>query len=323
MRGKLISLLSPKMHSEVLTGRTNHEAALRYTEMIGQRVSPQLVNYWRRIFIDNDGRKSKLDASIRETRKIRVPSPLDDGQHATVQEIAHRILVIPDLHAPYHHPDALEFLRYVTAAYDPDITVCLGDETDGHGISFHDSDPNLDSAGVELEKAKEFLHKLHELIPVMRICHSNHGSLVYRRAKVAGLPAQMIKTYREILFPDRDASGWEWDYSFRIPTASGDVLFKHAASGPALADAAHNRANLVAGHLHGKFQIEYGASSACLYWAAQAGCLIDKDSMAYAYGKEHKYKPIIGCMVILDGLPLLVPMVLNSEGRWIGPRGEV
>lgn len=45
------------------------------------------------------------------------------------------------------------FLRHVRDTYGPDMVVNMGDETDGHAISFHDSDPNLDSAGVELEKA--------------------------------------------------------------------------------------------------------------------------------------------------------------------------
>jgi hypothetical protein len=29
-------------------------------------------------------------------------------------------------------------------------------------------------------------------------------------------------------------------------------------------------------------------------------------------------RPIIGCAVIINGLPKLIPMVLNKSGRWIG-----
>ena len=317
MRGKLISRLTKDSHTAILTAYPkDSDASRQYSIRLKLPVSPQLVRYWRKIFIENGGSKAKADVAIKDNLTLRDAVPTDDGELPAVD--GSTILVIPDLHAPYHHKDTLAFLIAVAAKYRPTAVVSLGDETDGHAISFHDSDPNLDSAGVELEKAKEFLQELHSVFPVMRICHSNHGSLVYRRAKVAGIPAQMLKSYREILFEDKPAHGWVWDYSFRIPTAQGDVLFKHQASGDALADAAHNRANLVAGHLHGKYFVEYGASSACLYWAAQVGCLIDKDSMAYAYGKEHKYKPIIGCMIIQQGLPLLVPMVLNSQGRWVG-----
>ena len=40
--------------------------------------------------------------------------------------------------------------------------------------------------------------------------------------------------------------------------------------------------------------------------------------MAFAYGKHTLKKPIIGCSVILDGRPMLIPMVLDYNGRWIG-----
>jgi len=32
--------------------------------------------------------------------------------------------------------------------------------------------------------------------------------------------------------------------------------------------------------------------------------------------KTQKSRPIIGCGVILNGLPKLLPMVLNKGGRW-------
>lgn len=196
---------------------------------------------------------------------------------------------------------------------------CVNGNCDNHAISFHDSDPNLDSAGVELEKAKVFIQQLHAMFPVMRICHSNHGSLVYRKAHAHGLPAQLIKSYREILFPQGGGEQWEWRDQFKLKLPNGDkVLFKHETAGDPLSDAAHNRCNLVTGHLHGKFSINSAASSEAYYWAASAGCLIDKDSTAFAYGKNHKLKPIIGCLVIKDSLPILVPMRLNEDGEWNG-----
>lgn len=292
----------------------------------GTVVTPQLCRYWAKQF---DKRKKNGDTymtltvanrELKETRKLRQPSRYEDLALDELPDRKHKcILVIPDQHAPYHHKDTLEFLAAVAAKYKPDTVVNLGDELDNHAISFHDSDPNLDSAGVELEKAKVFIHKLHAMFPVMRICHSNHGSLVYRKAHAHGLPAQLIKTYREVLFPQGGGEQWEWRDQFKLKLPNGDkVLFKHEPSGDPLADAAHNRCNLVTGHLHGKFSINSAASSEAYYWAAGAGCLIDKDSMAFAYGKNHKNKPIIGCLVIKDSLPILVPMRLNEGGEWNG-----
>ncbi|MCK8363719.1 metallophosphoesterase, partial [Erwinia amylovora] len=62
------------------------------------------------------------------------------------------ILVVSDLHAPFNHPDSVAFLKAIKAKYKPTRVILTGDEVDFHAISFHDSDPDLDSAGKELEK---------------------------------------------------------------------------------------------------------------------------------------------------------------------------
>jgi hypothetical protein len=46
------------------------------------------------------------------------------------------------------------------------------------------------------------------------------------------------------------------------------------------------------------------------------GCLVDKDSMALAYSRVFKDRPIIGCGIIIDGLPKLLPMQLSKGGKW-------
>lgn len=292
----------------------------------GTTVSPELCRYWALQFkIKNKSGKTyktltKANESIRSNVKLREPSRYDDFCTVPQPESDNNsVLVIPDLHAPYHHPDTLDFLYAVSQAYDCDTVISLGDEADKHGLSFHDSDPNLDSAGMELEKTRKFLACLEQMFPYLRICHSNHGSLVYRRAASHGIPVQYLRTYREALFPDGQGQGWDWQYNHKLTLPNGSkVLFKHQPNGTPIATAAHEGINVVTGHLHGKLDVEYAASSERLYWGVSSGCLIDKDSLAFAYGKEFKLKPILGCTVIMDSLPHLVPMRLNGAGRWIG-----
>lgn len=318
---KLMSLLTKEQHIEILSRhRNNEEAARVYTAATGKEVSRQLVRYWRMVYL-SVGSKAKADRELANERVLRKPEPGDDlGADCTVPEVAKRILVIGDLHYPYQHPDVIPFLTHLKEEYSPDLIVQIGDETDGHAISFHDSDPNLDSAGVELEKAKVGLAELHSLFPHMLVCHSNHGSLIYRRAKAHGLPVQYIKSYREILFPQHQAPGWSWAFNWKINTPQGDVLFRHQTTGHVLDAAAAEGCHLVVGHEHGKFGAQWGATSMRLFYGAYTGCLIDKDSMAFAYGKVYPRKPIIGALVIVDGVPVNIPMVLGEDGRWIGPQ---
>lgn len=318
MRGKLMRLFTQGQHEAILNSNPlDADAAKAYALVAGETITPQNVRYWRKLFVDNAGNMAKTDRELKEDRKVRQPEPCkSDVSHP--KKVYRCILHIPDQHAPYQHQDAIPFLMKVSMRYKPDLIVNAGDELDFHAMSFHDSDPNLDSAGAELEKGKEWLHQLHKLFPDMLICDSNHGSMAFRRAKAHGLPVQLIKSYREVVFPDGGGEGWHWAESWRVKTRLGDVLFKHQASGSILADAAHNACNLMVGHNHGNYSVEYTASSSHLYWGAFGGCLIDKDSYAFAYGKHSLRKPVIGCTVILDGRPMLIPMVLNKDGRWNG-----
>lgn len=142
---------------------------------------------------------------------------------------------------------------------------------------------------------------------------------MYRRAKAHGLPVQFIKKYRDILFPEHGAPGWSWADAWVLSTPLGPVRFQHQVSGDFMLNASHERTSLVLGHEHGRFEVQYAASSNALYFGAYAGCLIDRKSMAFAYGKLTRRKPILGCMVITDGCPQLIPMLLSEENRWVGP----
>lgn len=307
------------------------DAAWELSQLDRGDVSPQLLRYWRRHLeevLKKNGEPyigtTVLDRKIRnEEIKVRKRDITDDDkQDFTQPEDNRRVLILNDTHAPYVHPDAIPFLKELNERFM--FTRCLhgGDETDQHALSFHDSDPNLDSAGVELHKARLFMKELHSLFPIMDICHSNHGSLVYRRALKAGMPVEMIKSYRDILFPDGGGEGWSWHECIRFTLPNGeDCIVKHEAPGSLLANAAHERANFIQAHRHSKWILEGNSSDAALYWGMLPGCLIDRKSRAFDYGKLNLKRPAIGVGVIINSLPILIPMPLDSHGRWNGTIG--
>ena len=81
------------------------------------------------------------------------------------KKIYKSICVLSDMHHPYAHPDLIPFLNAVKKKYKPDKIICIGDEADFHDASFHDSNPDLDSAGVELDKAIISLKEVYKLFP--------------------------------------------------------------------------------------------------------------------------------------------------------------
>lgn len=78
--------------------------------------------------------------------------------------------------------------------------------------------------------------------------------------------------------------------------------------------------SLVQGHHHSMFELRYWSAGNGLHFAVTSGCLIDDVSMAFEYNKLQVKRPIMGVTFIENSMPHLIPMALDSEGRWIGTR---
>jgi hypothetical protein len=227
-----------------------------------------------------------------------------------------RILIIPDLHSPFMHPDTWQFLKALKKKFNPDRVICLGDEVDYHALSYHESDPDLDSAGPELEKAIAFLQPLYKLFPKMDLLESNHGSLVYRKARTAGIPRRALKNYRDIL---KAPPTWHWHFDLRVRMSNGQELYLHHGKSSKAGELAKAEGCCsIQGHYHTRYQIHYWRNSRGLFWDMHCGYLGHHDSLAFAYDKSNLPKGIVGAAMVLDGHPLLTPMILNKDGRWTG-----
>lgn len=226
------------------------------------------------------------------------------------------VLLISDLHLPYEHQDSFKFLRALKKKYAPDKVASVGDEVDGHSISFHDKSPELLSPKDELEDAIKKMKTLYDIFPEMDIVESNHGSLVYRKARYAGLPARVIKSYNDILEAPKE---YKWHSELIIPLSDGtDVYICHGKTSDSTRLSKSMGMHSVQGHFHEKFKVEYYSTPVGLFWGATIGCLIDDESLAYSYNKLNVHRPVIGCAIILHGHIKLLPMVLDSNKRWNG-----
>ena len=219
-----------------------------------------------------------------------------------------RILVISDMHIPYHHENLLPFLKSLKMRYDPTRIICVGDELDKHAMSFHDSDPDLPSAGDELKRALPVIAQLKELFPVMDLIDSNHGSMVYRKSKAHGIPRSYIRSYNEVLGVDE---GWKWHNDLTITLPDGQkVYFHHGKSADAVKTSQAMSMSHCCGHFHESFGVRYWANPNGLFWAINSGCLINDKALAFSYNNVNLKRPIIGTSLIIDGYPVLEPMPL-------------
>lgn len=241
-----------------------------------------------------------------------------------------KILVISDLHAPYNHQDALDFLRALQKKYSFTNIVNIGDELDYHALSYHDSDPDLHSAGYELHEGRKVMWELETLFPEMTLIDSNHGSLAYRKAKTGGMPHHLIVPYRDAIFAEKDelgnldrqgrGDGWRWTdrLVLNVPNSPHPVTFIHGIQTDVRNAVRRIHTNVVQGHYHTQGDVRYEATYNGVLWGMTVGCLLDDNSRAFSYNKMIPQRPVMSCGAIIDGIPRILPMLLNTEGRWTG-----
>mgnify|MGYP003147927984 FL=1 len=225
-----------------------------------------------------------------------------------------KILVISDMHLPYQHKDSIIFLKEIKKEFKPDRIVNIGDLLDFHAISMHEHNPDLYSAGMELDKAKEYIKELEAIFPEVTEVDSNHSSLVYRRALKYGMSKQFLKPYGDFLGTRK----WKWIDDLTLTMSNGQrCFFTHGRSADVLKVSQAMGMSAVQGHYHTKFVISYWANPDNLFFGMNVGCLINQKSMAFNYAKNFKTRFILGCGIILNGIPRLLPMVLDNKGNWI------
>ena len=225
-----------------------------------------------------------------------------------------RILVISDMHLPYQHKDAIKFLAEIKKEFKPDRVINIGDLLDFHAISMHTHDPDLASAGHELTMARKYVKELESIYPQVTEVDSNHSSLVYRRAIKYGMSREFLREYGEFLGTKK----WKWVDDLTLTMSNGQrCFFTHGRSADVLKVSQTMGMSAVQGHYHTKFVVSYWANPDKLFFAMNVGCLINQKSLSMNYAKNFRTRFILGCGIILDGIPRLLPMVLNDKGDWI------
>lgn len=251
--------------------------------------------------------KSTVSDFLRSNCKTQVSNICNEHDNS-------RILVISDLHIPYHHPDSLIFLSYLKDKYNPTRVICMGDELDKHAMSYHEHDPDLPSAGDELKLSFPVIQELYQMFPLMDILESNHGSLVWRKAKTSGIPKYYLKSYNDIL---NVGEGWKWYFDLTIQLPNGQhCYFHHGKINNITRLTQQMGMNAVQGHYHESLRIDYWGNPTGLFWGMQTGCLIDDNSYAFNYNNVNIKRPVIGTGLIINSLPVLEPMILDKDGRW-------
>lgn len=213
-----------------------------------------------------------------------------------------RVLLISDLHFPWAINGWFEFLSDLHAKRKYDLIISMGDEVDQHGLSFHENENGMPSPSKELEMATECMNLMSTLFPKMYILDSNHGSLIFRKAKFHGVPYAYLKPLPELY----GTPLYSWHDEILLHTNRGQVYLCHGRTAAYGRLAKEERVNAVQGHFHSRAEITWHRSSSGMIFNMFVGCLADQNKPAFNYSKLNLPK-FINCVGELDrdGMPHL------------------
>ncbi len=210
-----------------------------------------------------------------------------------------RILGAGDPHGPVDHPGYCTFCQDIYDEYDCDIAVIIGDLTDQQAISFHAVNPDCPGALDEYRLTKKCIRKWYKAFPNAKICIGNHDERVIKKAQSVGIPAKYLKSYSEMW----GTPNWVWEYEHYID----DICFMHGIGRggihPAWNAMSKKMQSVVMGHCHSRAGVKFRTIHNKRFFAIDTGCGIDVDAFQFAYGKHCGERPVLGCCVIIDGLP--------------------
>lgn len=223
-------------------------------------------------------------------------------------------LIIPDTQIPYHHPDTVGFLTAVAKEIRAEQVYHVGDEVDMQSLSRFARQPDLPESADEWRKSVKTLRQLQKIFPKVRCCYSNHTGRVFKRLQEVGIPSGWLKSLAEIY----ELPGWQWAKSWQIPTIYGSCTITHGLR----KTGAFNRAKQtgtshVSGHHHSLFGLQFFQTvEGGMRFGMNVGSLVNMKSLAFKYAEESLYESILGCGVVVGGMPHLVPMITTGSGRW-------
>jgi hypothetical protein len=229
------------------------------------------------------------------TAQLMTPKPLAKCKTSD------SILLVPDVHVPYHDRGAWALLLAVARHLQPAHVVVLGDFADCYSVSFHDKSPRrISKLADELEAVSECLRELEAATPcAARIyVEGNHEARMsrYISRQAGALHGIVGTTYPEIV--ELPAHGWHW-VPYHQAWAIGDLHVTHDVGRAGVYAARQSRmafgSSIAIGHVH-RMAIEHERTvDGRHHLGASFGWLGDAEAVDYRHRSLARREWVHGC----------------------------
>lgn len=214
------------------------------------------------------------------------------------------VLAISDLHIPFEHKNALNFVTKVYEKYNCNEVVFMGDLFDVYSLSKYTKTPSSYNVTDEFKLSKKKVKQWTKEFPVAKCLLGNHEIRINKKLTEGGIPKEFIKSFNELWELPKE---WIWQYEFEINNihylhGNRDGMYSHVNI------ARDMRVSVVTGHTHTSGGCHYLSNYDSTIFALNVGCLINTNSYAFNYCLEQSRKHVLGCGVVLKDHPIFIPM---------------
>lgn len=149
-----------------------------------------------------------------------------NAARAVVGDRLGSVLIVPDVHAPYHDEHAWQLMLDVARDLRPETIICMGDLADFYSVSSHSKDPKRAvKLKDEIEVVKRLRSELDELGARTKIfCEGNHEDRLARYLRDKAPELYGIVDVPSVL--GLEENGWEF-IPYRDHRRRGKVHYTH------------------------------------------------------------------------------------------------
>jgi predicted phosphodiesterase len=228
-----------------------------------------------------------------------------------------KILVLPDLHAPYHDKKAYELFIKAARIIKPDTLVVIGDFADFYAVSSHLKDPTRPGFSREVKEVRRQLEALRGIGTRRLFLAGNHENRLDRYLQSRAPELYGTLTVPEILGLEEE--GFEY-HPYQEVITIGKVSFVHdlgfsGVNGTRQTLAAYP-GNIVYGHTHRFNCYTKGDLKRNTYTAWNVGWLGDSHKIDYLPAVKVKQDWVKGFLLVYledNGTPHFSPMKITNN----------
>jgi predicted phosphodiesterase len=206
-----------------------------------------------------------------------------------------KLLVINDLHIPYHDKRAVKLILYIINALRPNALVINGDLVDFYPLSAHVSTAQFDPSTLddELDTAIEFLHEVSKSVGEIVYILGNHEDRLDRFIEHNAKPFRNLLTMENLLKQEDFSCDLEilpYNSAYNVPNT--DLYIQHSPPSYGVTGSMTSlKKKLDATHIFGcTHRVQHSCltgKSGRYYSCYFNGWIGDRDNRVFSYAKGH------------------------------------